>query len=120
MVLGKIHRLRKRLHYCIERYGLNSKQTEKVSKELDELINQYNKQQRLFPEGSVMQKAYKESIKLLKKLTIENGDFPSIEQWNRLAKEKVLLNSESIKYISTLNWHELREKILYEIDKKIF
>lgn len=120
MVLGKIHRLRKRLHYCIERYGLNSKQTEKVSKELDELINQYNRQQRIFPEGSKMQKAYNESIKLLKSFIIENGEFPSIEEWNRLAKERVLLNSESIKYISTLNWHELREKILYEIDKKIF
>ena len=45
MVLGKIERLRKKLHTYIERFGLNSEQTQKVSKELDQLINEYNKQQ---------------------------------------------------------------------------
>ena len=120
MVLGKIERLRKKLHTYIERFGLNSEQTQKVSKELDQLINEYNKQQRMFEEGNKTGETYKLSIKELKKLTIENGEFPSIERWNKYAKDNVLLNSESIKYISNLNWNELREKIFYEINKKIF
>lgn len=120
MVLGKIERLRKKLHNYIEKFGLNSEQTQKVSRELDQLINEYNKQQRTFAEGSKTGEAYKLSIKKLKRLTIENGEFPTIEEWNKIAKVNDLLNSESIKYISNLNWNELREKILYEINKKIF
>ena len=120
MVLGKIERLRKKLHNYIEKFGLNSEQTQKVSKELDQLINEYNKQQRVFAEGNKTGEAYKLSTKEIKKLTIENGEFPTIEEWNKIAKDHVLLNSESIKYISNLNWNELREKILYEINKKIF
>ena len=120
MVLGKIERLRKKLHNCIEKFGLDAEQTKKVSKELDQLINEYNKRQRVFPENSKMIKWYNMSIKEMKNYTMEKGEFPAIDTWNKIAKEKNLLNSESIKYISCLNWNELREKILYEINKKIF
>lgn len=120
MVLGKIERLRKKLHNYIERFGLNSEQTQKVSKELDQLINEYDKRRRVFPENSEMIRWYNISIEEIKNYTIEKGEFPTIDIWNQIAKEKNLLNSESIKYISCLNWNELREKILYEINKKIF
>lgn len=120
MVLGKIERLRKKLHNCIEKFGLDAEQTKKVSKELDELINEYMKRQKIYPEGNIMINKYNNAIEKLEKLTAEFGEFPSIEKWNKYAKEKVLLNSESIKYISGLNWHELRDFILYKIDQKNF
>lgn len=118
MVLGKIERLRKKLHATIEKYGLESAQVQKISKELDELINEYMKRQKNYQEGNIMINEYNIAIEELERLTIESGEFPSIEKWNEYAKEKVFLNSESIKYISGLNWHELRDFILYKIDKK--
>lgn len=118
MVLGKIERLRKKLHATIEKYGLESAQVQKISKELDELINEYMKRQKNYQEGNIMINEYNIAIKEIERLTIESGEFPSLEEWNEYAKEKVLLNSESIKYISGLNWHELRDFILYKIDKK--
>lgn len=120
MVLGKIERLRNKLHATIEKYGLESAQVQKISKELDELINEYIKRQKIYPEGNIMINEYNNAIEKLEKLTAEFGEFPSIEKWNKYAKEKVLLNSESIKYISGLNWHELRDFILYKIDQKKF
>lgn len=119
-VRGKIEKLKKKLNKSIERYGLNSEETRKISLELDELINEYNKNQQIFPENSIMKNAYDKSIKKLKQITTEYGEFPSTKSWNYFAEENDLLSSESIKFISHLNWNELREKILYEINKKIF
>ncbi len=119
-IRGKIENLRNKLHKSIEKYGLNSKQTQKISRELDELINYFNKQQRLFPNDSKTSEKYNLSIKKLKQLTIDFNEFPTVESWNYYAKNNNLLNSETLKYISGLNWHELREKILYEICQKNF
>lgn len=120
MVLNKIKRLRRKLHYYIEKFGLNAEETQEISRELDELINIYNNKQRLYPKDSILKKEYTRSIKALKRISIEYGEFPSVDEWNHYAYKYNYLNSESIKYISCLNWNELREKILYEINKKIF
>lgn len=119
-IRGKIENLRIKLHKAIEKYGLNSEQTQKISKELDELINYFNKQQRLFPDNSKTSKEYNLSIEKLKQLTIDFNEFPTVESWNYYARSNKLLSSETLKYISGLNWHELREKILFEIYQKKF
>ena len=59
-----------------------------------------------------MYKKYVESINAIEKITQDFGEFPSIPEWNKYAKEKDLLNSESIKYISGLNWHDLRNRTI--------
>lgn len=120
MVLRKIEKLRKKLHDVIEKEGINSEDAAKISKELDELINEFNKKQQVFSNDNNMKSAYEKSIIKLKQITIDFGSFPSVREWDYFAKDNNLLSSESIKYISKLNWHELREKILYEINKKIF
>lgn len=117
---SKIRRLRKKLHSNIEKYGINSEETRNISLCLDELINEYNKQQQIFDKDNNMKKAYEASIEKLKQIIKEFGEFPSVNEWNKYAKENVLLSSESIKYISHLNWNELREKLIYETNKKIF
>lgn len=117
-IRGKIENLRIKLHKAIEKYGLNSEQTQKISKELDELINYFNKQQRLFPDNSKTSEEYNLSIEKLKQLTIDFNEFPTVESWNYYARSNNLLSSETLKYISGLNWHELREKILFEIYQK--
>lgn len=120
MVLRKIEKLRKKLHDVIEKEGINSEEVAKISKELDEVINEFNKKQQVFSNDNDMKSAYDKSIIKLKQITIDFGSFPSVQEWDHFAKDNNLLSSESIKYISRLNWHELREKILYEINKKIF
>lgn len=120
MVLRKIEKLRKKLHDVIEKEGINSEYAAKISKELDELINEFNKKQQVFSNDNNMKSAYEKSITKLKQITTDFGGFPTIKEWDYFAKDNNLLSSESIKYISKLNWHELREKILYEINKKIF
>ena len=117
-IRGKIENLRIKLHKAIEKFGLNSEQTQKISKELDELINYFNKQQRLFPDNSKTSEEYNLSIEKLKQLTIDFNEFPTVESWNYYARSNKLLSSETLKYISGLNWHELREKILFEIYQK--
>lgn len=117
---SKIEKLRSKLHDNIKKYGINSKQTKIISMQLDELINEYNKSQQIFDEYNNMKIAYKESLNKIRKIAEEFGEFPSIKEWNKYANEKMLLSSESIKFISHLNWNQLREKVLYEINKKIF
>lgn len=120
MVLRKIEKLRKKLNYVIEKKGINSEEATKISKELDELINEFNKRQQVFSNNNDMKIAYEKSIAKLKQIATDFGSFPSVREWDYFAKDNNLLSSESIKYISRLNWHELREKISYEINKKIF
>ena len=118
-MLDKFERLRKKLNESIEQNGLNSEKTKKMSRKFDELINSYYEKEVQYSHESIMYKKYVESIDALSKITNEFVKFPSVAEWNKYAKEKVLLNSESIKYISGLNWHDLRNRIIYrEIFKK--
>jgi len=39
----------------------------------------------------------------------------SIKEWNELAMRENLLSTESLKYISGSNWHNLRNTILAEL-----
>ena len=47
---------------------------------------------------------------MIKEITL-NDKFPDIVEWNKIAKKYGLLNSESIKYISLLDWKMLEIKI---------
>ena len=120
MVLKEIKRLKRRLYEAIEKYGINADKTRVISEQLDQLINEFNSKQRILSEDNNMKTAYDKSILKLKQITIDFGSFPTVKEWNYFAKENTLLSSESIKYISQLNWNELREKVLHEINKKIF
>ena len=64
--------------------------------------------------GSYTYFKYKESLDNLKEMTDKKVKFPTVKEWNEFAKEKVLLSSESIKYISGVNWHVLRNRIKLE------
>ena len=104
-------KLKQELNKSIEKYGLNSDKTRKISLKLDELISSYYKKESQYSNDDMIYKKYRESMYELAKITKEFAEFPSIPAWNKYAKEKCLLNSESIKYISGLNWHNLRNRI---------
>ena len=108
-IVKKIEDLKKKLYTEIDVSGLNSNKTREISEEIDNEINKY------YNEQTEMYKNYIKSILHLKKITQVFGDFPTTREWNKYAKENMLLSNVTIEYISGLNWNKLRKKIKAEI-----
>ncbi|MCI8485994.1 MAG: aspartyl-phosphate phosphatase Spo0E family protein [Clostridia bacterium] len=111
-IAEQIEKTRKVLHRNIEKYGLDSKEVREVSLQLDELINMYYGKDR----EETMQAEYRVAYEELKRLTRENKEFPSVQKWDEYAKENNLISSESLKFLSKMNWNKLRNKIKSEIN----
>lgn len=114
MFESKIEKLRKKMYQCIQKYGIASEQTNKVSMQLDEIINQYYRM-RTFPPDSKMKEYFDISYEALKKYFSKYRTFATIEEWNHFAKENNYLSSISIEYITQLKWRELERLITTEI-----
>lgn len=110
-MINDFERLREKLHESIEINGLDSDQTRRISKRYNDLVNDYYQNEKQYNKDSLMYKKYVESVKCLRKITNDFVEFPTIKEWNFYAKEHHLLNSESLKYISGNNWHDLRNRI---------
>lgn len=117
----RIKSLRNKLHKSIKKHGVNAEETRKISDEMDKLINEYydNIQRISYPTDSEMKVYYEQSYKQLKIVTQQLESFPSVQEWNKFAKENCLLSSMSMQYISKLNWNYLRTKILRELNMDI-
>lgn len=90
-----IDKLRKKLHDSIQKFGLNSEETYKISLELDEeIINYYN--------CSQMLNYYEQSLNGLKQYIKDNNREPSKKEWNKYAYENNYLSSESLKYMGNI------------------
>ena len=89
---------------------------------LDDLISNYYKSipKREYSSTSIMKLFYDISYEELKKVTVKNDKFPEVAEWNKYAEQNDLLSSESMKYISILDWKYLRVKVNREINMKIF
>lgn len=111
--MNEVEELRKKLHEAIDKYGINSEEVYKISTEMDKLLNKHG-----YDDKNVMYNKYLDSMYELRKITKLFAKFPTVEEWNRYAKENLLLNSESIKYFSGLNWHKLKDRIKNDLNKK--
>ena len=111
--MNEVEELRKKLHEAIEEYGINSEEVYKISTEMDKVLNK-----RGYDDKNVMYNKYLDSMYELRKISKEFGEFPTVEEWNQYAKTNNLLNSESLKYISGMNWHKLKNKIKQEMKLK--
>lgn len=111
--MSEIEELRQKLHRAIEEYGLNSEEVYMISVKMDSLLNK-----RGYTNNNTMYNAYLNSMFELRKISKIFNEIPSVDEWNKYAKEKYLLNSESLKYISGLNWHKLKDKIKKEMKIK--
>ena len=100
--IKKIRSLRNKLHKSIKKNGLDSDETRKISDEMDKLINEYydNIQRISYPSDSEMRLYYEQSYRAMKTTTQQLERFPSIQEWNQIAKKKYLLSSTSMQYIS--------------------
>ena len=110
-IIESLERLREELHMSISKEGLNSKKTMKISEEFNKVLNAYYENGVGFSTESIMFKGYIRTIKALKRITKDFSKFPTVDEWNKYAKEHILLSSESIKYITGINWHDIRNKI---------
>lgn len=121
-ILSEIRKMQKKLNNSIVKYGLNSNKTKEISLKIDELINKYYSSIEIvqFPVWSNSGYHYKLAYDILKNVTLMNNKFPTIEEWNQIAKERVLLSAVSMQYISNLNWNYLRAKVEKEVKLKIF
>ena len=101
----EIEKLRKQLHKAIQTVVLNSNETIEISRKINALANKYYKNNRNRKKGKYYQKEslidgmYNKSYEHLKYIT-SLEEFPSIDEWNRYAKENNCLNSQSMQYIS--------------------
>ena len=107
---NKVERLREELHLSIDKYVLNSEGTKRISDKFNKLVNLYYKKDVKYSKDSIIYKKYLESIEAINKITRDFSKFPTINEWNKYAKEHNLLCSESLKYITKLNWHDLRSR----------
>lgn len=121
-LLSEIRKMQKKLNDSAIKNGVNSNKTKEISSKVDELINEYYKSIETvqFPPWSNSDYHYKLAYNILKDITLMNKRFPTIEEWNKIAKERVLFSAASIQYISGLNWNYLRAKVEKELNLKIF
>ena len=115
---NEIRDLQNKLNSGIQNHKLDNLNAIEISNKIDKVLNDYyliSMYGRKFPSNSNMKKYYELSYKELIKLTIKNNKFPTLEEWNKFAKENNLLSSESMKYISTLEWKYLRLKVNKQI-----
>lgn len=112
--------MQKKLDESVQKNGLSHKRTVQLSREIDDLINEYYNsiEIRVYPAKSVIPYYYKVSYNRLQYLTYEKNRFPTVAEWNAYAKENRLLSSESMKYISKLNWDYLEIKVNRELNMK--
>ena len=92
----KIDELKQKLHDSIKKYGIDSEETYKVSRELDKKIVNYY-------ENSTMLNLYKKSKIGFEEYRKQFGR-PSTKEWNKYAKENDFLCSESMKYIGKVKF----------------
>ena len=116
----KIRSLRNKLHKLIKKNGLNSEETRKISDEIDILINEYYNsiEETKYPEDSEMLEYFNMSYEALKVMTLQLEKFPTVNEWNKYAKENNYLSHLSLEYISKLDWNYLQIKVEREINFK--
>lgn len=116
-----INSLRKELNKSIEKTGLNSAETREISNKIDKLIEEYydSIKEVDYPQYSDMYVYYKKSYKELKDVTIQLQRFPSVQEWNKFAKENNCLSHVSLEYVSRLNWKYLEIRVEREVNEKI-
>lgn len=121
-ILSEIKKMQKKLNDSIKKNGLNSNKTKEISLKIDKLINEYYSSVETvkFPPWSNSGYHYTIAYNILKDITLSNNRFPTIEEWNVIAKERGLFSAVSMQYIAGLNWNYLRAKIEKELNLKIF
>ena len=113
--------IRKRLDTVVIKYGLHSIETRKISDEIDIKINEYYKsiEQVKYPKNSNMNEYKEKSYQKIKEIVLNTKKFPTVKQWDKIAKEEGFLSHISLEYMMKTNWNNLRVKTLRELNIEI-
>lgn len=95
------------LYYQILNIGIKVKKIKNIDDKLDKIIERYYGRNIYF-------NPYLNSKNRLVRMTIE-GEFPTVEEWNKIAEEEGYLSHISLEYIGECNWKELKIKLIKEI-----
>ena len=58
----------------------------------------------------------KNLIKKIKEIVLNTKKFPTVKQWDKIAKEGGFLSHISLEYMMKTNWNNLRVKTLRELN----
>ncbi len=117
-IYKKISSLKNKLNKTIQKTGLNSNETRDISDRIDSLMNEYYSsiKEIEYPEFSNMPYYYKKSYEALTSVTQQLERFPTVQEWNKFAKENNHLSSISLEYITKSNWKYLEIRIERELN----
>ena len=95
------------LYYQILNLGIKVKKIKNLDEKLDKIIEKYYGRDIYF-------NPYLNSKNRLIRMLIQ-GDFPTVEEWNKIAEEEGYFSHISLEYIGECNWKELKIKLLKEV-----
>ncbi|MCI8353143.1 MAG: hypothetical protein HFJ58_06150 [Clostridia bacterium] len=95
------------LYYQMLNIGIKVKKIKDIDIKLDKIIEKYYGRNIYF-------NPYLNSKNRLVRMIIE-GEFPTVEEWNKIAEEEGYLSHISLEYIGECNWKELKIKLIKEI-----
>lgn len=95
------------LYYQILNIGIKVRKIKNIESKLDKIIEKYYGRDIYF-------NPYLNSKNRLIRMIIE-GEFPTVEEWNKIAEEEGYLSHISLEYIGECNWKELKIKLIKEI-----
>lgn len=95
------------LYYQILNVGIKLKKIKSIDEKLDKIINKYYGRNIHF-------NPYLNSKNKLVRMIID-GEFPTVEEWNKIAEEEGYLSHISLEYIGECNWKQLKIKLIKEL-----
>lgn len=95
------------LYYQMLNIGIKIRKIKDIESKLDRIIEKYYGRDIYF-------NPYLNSKNRLVRMIIE-GEFPTVEEWNKIAEEEGYLSHISLEYIGECNWKELKIKLIKEV-----
>lgn len=95
------------LYYQILNIGIKLKHISNAEEKLDKIIEKYYGRNIYF-------NPYLNSKNKLIRMIID-GEFPTVEEWNKIAEKEGYLSHISLEYIGECNWKELKIKLIKEL-----
>ncbi len=99
------------LYYQILNLGIKIKKSSNIEEKLENIIKKYY-------EETDSLNPYINSKNHLVSMMIE-GKFPTVDKWDKIAKEEGYLSHISIEYIAGCNWKKLKKNLMFELKEII-
>lgn len=99
--------MEKSIYYGILNIGVDPSKIDSIKDKIEIIKDTYYKRDVKFS-------PYKNSKNKLVQLLLEEG-FPTVREWNKIAKQEDYFSHISLEYITNCNWKELERKLITEL-----